>query len=229
MKQILIITALLISMTAFSQKKGFLSSSFGLGIPMSDYKWNANAKIGFGYGIEGGYYFTKGIGVGAKISTITNSVDEYFLLYDFKQELSGIDHNYISVNATEWTLLNLAIGIYGKIPIGKHFEFEGKTLFGFLITQSPKYEFEFESDYGDFNFVEYPANSSVFQYNGELTFKYLIGESSSINIFGSLTGANPTFNVDVESTIDGVRERDYDIYSQNILLINTGIGFTYRF
>ena len=227
MRKFLVLLALLISIAGYSQKKGFLSTSFGLGIPMSDFNYNANAKVGMGYGIEGGYYFTKGIGVGLKVSTITNKVDDY----DFEQELKDayIDYNYISVDATQWTSLDIAIGLYGKIPIGNKFEFEGKTLFGLLIVKSPEQRFTIMSDYVNLEYTEYPANSSVFPYNGEIVFKYLIGESSTINIFGSVTGANPTFNIYTRSNINGDITYDYGIYSQKVTLINTGIGFTYKF
>ena len=229
MRKTLLIAALLVSFASYSQKHGFVSTFGGLGIPLSDYRLGGYAALGTNFGIEGGYYFNKSIGIGLRVASTSNNFDTYYYFADFKRDLKslGVDYTYLSAEAGKWSLLNFGLGIYSTINISEKFKIETKGVFGLLSVKSPYIDVSVETD--DFDMTLYQESSSVtsFQYNADIGFKYFISEEFSINIYGGLIGANPYFSSKIETTIDGDKSYDIDRYYQRILLINTGIGLTY--
>lgn len=229
MKKTFLVLFLMSALFVKSQNHGFVTPFVGLGIPLGDYLYNGYALVGSNFGIEGGYYFKNKIGLGIRIASTTNQFDNYIFAYEFEDALnsSGISYNSLSVDGGKWSLLNAGIGLYSTISISQKFKLETKGVFGLLNVKSPYIDVRVSGPF--YNMKIYESSSSVtsFQYNFELAFKYFVTENFSINLYGGVISSKPYFSTTVESTINGSKTVENERFSQQILLINTGIGFTY--
>ena len=181
------------------------------------------AKFGYKVEVNGGYNFTKIIGIGIMAFLNSNGIDLEPLNNKLVSLYPGTSWTY---EPKRWAVYGAMAGLTIKYPASKKLYFETKILTGILKQNTP--EFLFKENYNTYRISE--KSSSSFTYLVYLGAIYPIEKSLYLTIGAEYIGSNPFFeNIQIENLRNNVTTVTSSSYTQKMQMFNFTIGFKHTF
>jgi len=228
MKKMLFICLLSVSSTIVGQKKNYLNTEVGMPIPLFDYSEGGYADFGYNYGVEYLHFF-KSVGIGLKLNSVTNSINNFTYTKDIKEGLGTNDFESINSVHGNWNHYNIDLVTGAKIKLSDNFDLLFKTIVGVQFSSFPKHSTTITTSE---NYItqEMTANmSSAFHYGGEFQLAYNVSEKYAFNLSVGTSFSSQYFTGYIR--LEDVSNIYYLPYSESIdiSVFNICLGYTYKF
>jgi hypothetical protein len=178
------------------------------------------------YGVEGGWYFCKYLGIGGLVS---------YSHYGFKglDSLSaGYQKSFDVDQETAYTtggydIWNFMGGLYFRYPFSDKFAITAKFLGGFTSATTPQIAVDlWDGGVEDGIFTQQRCTADAFGYMAGLGVSYKLSKCMGLNLQGIYTSSTPDFLID-NSNRNNAAGRLITEYKQPLTSINICLGVTY--
>jgi opacity protein-like surface antigen len=237
----LIILAFL-GLPVFAQKgSGFIGINGGISIPTgnwarANYVVNTQAyqndpsgfaSVGGIVALDGAYFFSKHIGIGALISYATYKTKDLDTLSGGYQESFDVDQ--VTTTANSYKIWNFLPGLYFKFPAGKKLSVTGRALAGITYASTPQYSVDVEDGgVDDGTFYQKSANKTSFAFAAGAGLSYPLMKCFAINLHGDYFYSKPDFTIE-NSARENAAGRLVTNYNEPLSGINVSLGVALLF
>jgi hypothetical protein len=245
MRRIKILLVALLSCASFAglAQKGtaFVGIDGGISLPMgnwskSNYIVNtqgySNDPSGFankaGIGsLDGAYFFSRYIGVGALVSYATYNIKDLDVLSGGYRESFDVDR--VTTTASSYKMLNVLAGLYFNFPVISKWSVTARALAGITDASTPEITVDVEDGgVDDGTFEQKQSNKTAFALNGGIGIRYKILKCFAINLRGDYFYSKPDFKIENTERHNSAG-RLVNEYSQPLSGINVSLGVAYSF
>jgi opacity protein-like surface antigen len=246
MRKIKIILTLIIlaffCSSIFAQKgTGFIGISGGVSIPSgnwarANYVVNTQAyqndpsgfaSVGGIVALDGAYFFSKHIGIGAMINYATYKTRDLDTLSGGYRESFDVDQ--VTTTANSYKIWNFLPGLYFKFPAGKKLSVTAKALAGITHATTPQYSVDVEDGgVDDGTFYQKSATKTSFAFAAGAGLSYPVTKCFAINLLGDYFYSRPDFTIE-NSARENAAGRLVTNYNQPLSGINISLGVAFLF
>jgi hypothetical protein len=184
------------------------------------------AGNGSTYGVEGGWYFCKYLGIGGLVSyshygfTGLDSISAGFdKSFDVDQITTTVSGGY--------DIWNFMGGLYFRYPFSDKFAITAKLLGGFTSATTPQIAVDVEDGgVDDGSFYQQRCTANSFGYMAGLGVSYKLSKCMGLNLQGIYASSEPDFLIDNTNRNNSIG-RLITEYKQPLTSINICLGLTY--
>lgn len=242
-KLLLFIVAASTSISSFAQQKGygFIGISGGISLPggnwgKSDYIVSTtgftNDPSGFAAAgpigaIDGAYFFSKHIGVGAMASYATYKTKNLDVLSGGYRESFDVDQ--VTTTANSYKVWSFMPGLYFDFPLQKRLSFTARVLAGLTGATTPDITVDVEDGgVDDGTFEQKSSSKTAFGFDAGVGLSYAITKCIGITLRGDYFYSKPDFTIENTARHNSAG-RLVNEYNQPIAGISTFLGVAYVF
>jgi hypothetical protein len=221
---------------AQSKNPSFIGISGGVSLPVGN--WNKSvyddyksgyAHTGAVWGIDGAYFFSKHIGVGALVNYGTYKNKNLSTISD--GYIESYEYSKVAASATRYKVANFLAGLYYSYSFGK-LEITGRTLAGITHAKTPEITLSTwgDDDTYDGDITQHAASKTAFGLDGGIGLSYPIYKKFSVALRGDYFYSKPNFDPINYSGVNNPQEdaRVLKKYNEALSGINITAGLTYR-
>lgn len=241
-KLITIIICFLLCTSAFSQKgSGFIGVSGGVSIPTGNWA-RANyivntqgyqndpsgfASVGAMVALDGAYFFSKHIGIGAMINYVTYKTRNLDTLSGGYRESFDVDQ--VTTAANSYKIWNFLPGLYFKFPAGNKLSVTARALAGVTHASTPQYSVDVEDGgVDDGTFYQKSATKTSFAFSAGAGLSYPVIKCLAINLRGDYFYSKPDFTIE-NTQRQNSAGRLVSNYNQPLAGVNVSLGIAFLF
>ena len=236
MKNLIVVIAMLCSVSCYAQDKGYVGLTFGASNPLGEFGDSdidnedaGFAQTGMFYDLSFGYKFGKNFGIAAMLRGQANPVDVDEIASQIHDEFSdflGTDDFSVKAESDPISSGLFMVGGYGSFPLTEKLSFESRVLIGLMSATIPEAKITVTDGVDTYWQKQHEGSGSAFAFGLGAGLKFDIGNRICLLANLDYTTAKPEFK-DVEFE-DGSGDIETDTYSQSISTLNVGVGIAYR-
>jgi opacity protein-like surface antigen len=202
-------------------KANFVSSVSGFAGDPSGY-----AKKGGLGGVEGAYFFSKHVGIGALANYATYKTN-IKPLSDGYQDSFDVDQ--VTTTASGYKIWNFLPGFYFDLPVWKRLSVTARALAGISHASTPAISVDVEDGGNDDGtFEQKEASKTAFAFDLGAGLSYRIGHCFAVNLKADYFNTKPDFTIENSQRLNSAG-RLITSYDQPLSAVNVSLGVAYVF
>lgn len=220
---------------AQTKNPSFIGISGGLSLPSGNWHQSVyeDEKSGYAgngsvWGIEGAYFFSKYIGVGALVNYGTyknKGLSEISNGY-----IESYEYSKVATEATRYKTVNFLAGLYYNVPVGK-LSITARTLAGITRAKTPEITLSTwgDDDTYDGDITQQSASKTAFGLDGGIGLSYPVYKKFSVALRGDYFYSKPNFDPITYTGVNNPQDdaRVISKYNEPLSGVNITLGITY--
>lgn len=242
MKYILTVFVSFLCFYASAQQKGkiFVEAAGGVSMPLGNWAKSkdivstngfVNDPSGFAakapvFSLDGGYFLSKHIAVGALVSYASYKTKNLSVLSSGYQESFDVDQ--VTTTAGSYKMLNFLPGLFYDFPLAGRLSLTGRTLIGLSHVKTPRIMVDVvDGGIDDGVFVQKSASATALAFDLGTGLQYRVCKCLSLNLRGDYSYSKPNFTIENTKRSNSAG-RLITSYNQPLSSVNVFFGLSYN-